>query len=107
MERDIIKRDAIVKRFEYSFELCWKTIKEFLSTNFGSSIMYPKEAFRGLVKLEMISPEETEILIIMVDDRNFTAHTYDEEFINGLVKRLPRYYEVMEKVMKLIKGKMA
>lgn len=31
--KDVFVRDASVKRFEYSFELCWKTAKAHLSEN--------------------------------------------------------------------------
>lgn len=99
---DKMIRDAAVKRFEYSAELCWKTIKVFLEIKFGEVLMSPKECFRALRKYELLSDAETEQLLKMVDDRNLAAHTYNEKFVDELSGRLADYYAVMRKVFEAI-----
>ncbi len=95
---DIFMRAAAVKHFEMCFELCWKTAKEFVLSKFGDNILSPKETFRALQKYGAIGAEETELMLKMVQDRNLTAHTYEEEFITALAARLPEYYQAMRAV---------
>jgi hypothetical protein len=43
-------RDAAIKRFEYCFELAWKTAKLFLLDNFGVNAFSPKNVLGNLEK---------------------------------------------------------
>ena len=81
-------RDSVIKRFEYTFEVCWKTIKVFLNEKFGIDIFSPKECFRELRKNKLISDEQTELLLKMTDDRNKIIHTYDEDFSDELYEKI-------------------
>lgn len=95
---NILVRDATIKRFEYSYELCWKTSKVFLKEVKGELVVGPKECFKTLGKHGFLSPEEIEKLLNMVDDRNETTHAYGETFVQGLYPRIKEYYELMAKV---------
>lgn len=96
--KNILVRDATIKRFEYSYELCWKTSKVFLKEAKGEIIVGPKECFKTLGKHGFLSPEEIEKLLNMVDDRNETTHAYGETFVQGLYPRIKIYYQLMGKV---------
>jgi len=95
---NILVRDATIKRFEYCFELSWKTSKVFLKEEKGNLVMAPKECFKTLGKYELLSPEEVEKSLNMVDDRNETTHAYGEKFIQALYPRIKEYFKVMEKI---------
>jgi nucleotidyltransferase substrate binding protein (TIGR01987 family) len=98
-----IIRDSVIKRFEYCFELGWKTVKIFLFEKFGSDIFAPKDAFRELLSKQLISPEDTEELLSMVDDRNKVIHTYDESFADEIYKRIiNQYFDLMKKISEII-----
>ena len=47
----------------------------------------------------VLSEAETEQALKMADDRNLTPHTYDESFIESLLRRLPVYDAVLHKWM--------
>ena len=70
--------DGVLHRFEFSFELSWKTMKDYLEfqgvvSNIGSPREIIKEAFSaGLI-------EDGEIWIKMMLARNNLSHLYDEE----------------------------
>jgi len=64
-EKNDLIRDSVIKRFEYNFELCWKTAKVFLSQKFGVDIFSPKECFRELRRNKLLSDKETELLLKM------------------------------------------
>ncbi len=75
-------RGSAIKRFEYCFELAWKT---------------PKDCFRELRRNQMFSDEKTEKLLKMTDDRNRIIHTYDEKFsgrVYCLIKK--EYYSLLK-----------
>lgn len=74
-----VERDAAIQRFEYTFEAVYKTTLRYLSVVEGISVASPKGAFRGLRELGLLSEEETTTALEMVDDRNLTVHTYNEE----------------------------
>lgn len=95
-------RDATVQRFEYSFELCWKTCKIFLLKQYGVGASSPKECFRALRAGKFVSDAEAEKLLKMTDDRNVTTHTYDEVFAKRMVKRIKNYYTLMYKIAQKI-----
>lgn len=97
-------RDSVIKRFEYTFELCWKTAKVLLSEKFGIDVFSPKECFRELRRNKFISDQETEMLLKMTDDRNEIIHSYSEEFSNELYEEIRgNYYELIKKVYQKIK----
>lgn len=101
-ENDLI-RDSVIKRFEYTFELCWKTAKVFLNKKFGVDVFSPKECFRELRKNKLISDEKTELLLKMTDDRNEIIHTYDEDLSDELYKKIKKdYYELFEIVYEIL-----
>lgn len=101
--KNILVRDATIKRFEYCFELCWKTSKVFLKEVKGDLVIAPKECFKTLCKQGILSPEETEKLLTMVDDRNETTHAYGEKFIENLYPKIKEYNQLMQKIYELMK----
>lgn len=76
-----IVRDASIKRFEYSFDIFWKLIKDYLRAQEGIECASPKSCFREAFKVGILSEEETVKVLEMTDDRNLSIHTYDEEAI--------------------------
>ena len=72
-----LEAQGLIQGFEYTHELAWKTLKNFLEAQ-GTMNLYgsrdtTREAFRnGLI-------ENGEAWMDMVDKRNLTSHTYDEE----------------------------
>ncbi len=42
----------------------------------------------------------------MVNDRNLTSYTYREEVADEILSRVGSYIELMEKVLKVLKGRL-
>lgn len=105
-EHSDLARDSSIQRFEYSYELCWKTSKIFLKEHFGVETFSPKPCFRELRKNQLLSAEETEILLEMVNDRNLATHTYNEKFAIDLFKKIKsKYYKTLVKIYETIEAK--
>ena len=94
-----VLRDSLIQRFEYSVDTLWNYLKEYFLEIKGVKQDSPKPIFRQCLKSGLTKEEETEKLLLMVDDRNLTTHTYKEELANEIAKNIPQYFELMEKVL--------
>ena len=103
-KKNKLVRDSVIKRFEYTFELCWKTVKVFLNERFGVDAFSPKECFRELRRNKFISEEETETLLKMTDDRNDIIHSYNENFSDEIYGKIKRdYFVLIDKIYRQMK----
>lgn len=91
----VIVRDASIQRFEYTFEACWKSLKEYLKVREGVLCASPKSCFREAFQLGLLSEADAEETLKMVDDRNLTAHTYIEAIAQSIYEKLPGYLRIM------------
>lgn len=85
-------QDSMVKRFEFSFDLLWKYLKEFLFVHHGIDIASPKKVFKEAQLQRLITDSELETFLAMCDDRNLTAHTYDSEHAQEVAESVLGYY---------------
>ncbi|AKB83866.1 nucleotidyltransferase substrate binding protein, HI0074 family [Methanosarcina barkeri 3] len=99
-----IVRDASIKRFEYSFDIFWKVIKDYLRIKEGIECASPKSCFREAFKVGILSEEETVKVLEMTDDRNLSTHTYDEETIEEIYQQVRDYWELMDNICKRIES---
>ena len=86
-EKTDIVRDAAIKRFEISFELAWKTVKAFLEEIHTTSCVSPRTCFQEAFHMKLI--DYSEQLLRLLDDRNYTAHTYKEVLAEKVYADLP------------------
>ena len=77
----------MVQRFEYTFELAWKTAKDYLDSQ-GVSVSYPREVIKAAVQSGLIGTQG-DMWIEMLDRRNETAHAYDQERFEALTRAIP------------------
>ena len=98
-QSDVILRDALIQRFEYSTEAFWKYLKSYLSTEHNLLANSPREVIRTGLKAKLYSEEIAKELLQMLDDRNLTSHTYVEELAESIAGRIPAYSKNMENVM--------
>lgn len=70
--------DGILHRFEFTFELAWKTVKDYLEyQGIVSKVGSPREIIQEGFKQGII--KDGEIWIQMMLARNSLSHLYDEE----------------------------
>lgn len=75
-EESDIKRDAVIKRFEFSYELLWKTYKRIARLQ-KLDYFNPKACFQFAFKSGLI--EDEELFLEIIDARNKTTHVYSEK----------------------------
>ncbi len=72
-----ILRDALIQRFEFTLEICWRLLKRYLADQGIVNINSPKAVLREAYSSNIISNDT--VWIDMVEDRNLTSHIYDEK----------------------------
>jgi nucleotidyltransferase substrate binding protein (TIGR01987 family) len=98
-QSDVILRDALIQRFEYSTEAFWKYLKAYLQTEHNLSANSPREVIRIGLTAKLYIEEMSQELLQMLDDRNLTSHTYVEELAESIAHRIPNYSKNMSEVM--------
>ncbi|MBI4431068.1 MAG: nucleotidyltransferase substrate binding protein [Candidatus Omnitrophica bacterium] len=101
MPKTDIVRDSAIQRFEFSLDLAWKTVKAFLEEKHGVRSASPKECFREAYRHGLIG--YTDEWLRLVDMRNETVHTYNQDLAEKIFSQLPRALECMEELLGAIK----
>lgn len=84
---DKLYRDGLIQRFEFTLELAWKTTAEYLqSSGVVLDMLSPKSVFKAAYTAGLIDDEA--IWINLLDDRNKTSHTYDEEEADKIAEEI-------------------
>ena len=90
-----IYRDALIQRFEYTFELSWKIIKQFIKSHEidldDVELESKKGLFRVAARIGLI--KNTESWFTYLWDRNLTSHTYDEDYANDIFADIPNFID--------------
>lgn len=100
----IINKMATIQAYEMTFELGWKTLKDFL-TEKGVVVSFPKDTIKEAFAYEII--EDGEIWIKMLEDRNLTSHAYDEQKANQVINDIKnKYFHALLQVFIYLKSKL-
>ena len=95
-------RDSIIQRFEFVTELSWKLMKKYLDENLVIEVYSPRSVIKESYKQDLI--ENGEIWLDILEDRNLTSHTYDENTANRIKDNIVNKYVIeFEKFIKKIK----
>ena len=99
LEKSDIVRDAVIQRFEFTFEAVWKCLQIFLEHQ-GHECPGSRTVIRKAYAERLISsPEEADIWFQMVEDRNLTSHAYDEELSEQIYANIVAKYVPLLQVM--------
>ena len=88
--KDDLFRDGLIQRFEFTYELAWKTLKEYLEDIGIVDRNSPKAVVKEAFVQKLIADEETWLL--MIKDRNHTAHVYNEKLAKEIAERITALY---------------
>jgi len=101
---DEILREGIIQRFEYTHELAWNVMKDFL-LEIGDVTLYgSKDATREAFKTELI--KDGDVWMEMIKSRNKTSHTYNEEIAQEIyLKILNEYHSAFIQFQEVMEGK--
>jgi nucleotidyltransferase substrate binding protein (TIGR01987 family) len=87
---DLIK-SGIIQRFEFTHELSWKVMKDFLIYEGIQNIIGSRSAVREALNKDLIT--DGEVWMEMIETRNTTVHGYDEDILKvEFLKIIAEYY---------------
>ena len=96
-------RDAIVKRFEYTYELSWRFMRRHLIwAALEAEPQTRRDLFRAAARAGLIA--DPQVWFVFHEARNLTAHTYNDEnaakVIDAARHLLPAARSLLEALMK-------
>ena len=91
---------SLIQSFEFTYELGWKVIKDYLKAN-GVSPSLPREVIKEGFAYGII--ENGQVWINMMEDRNLMAHSYDEKkaalainhIVTDYIKNIQQVYDYL------------
>ncbi len=87
--KDELDKDGVIQRFEFTFEILWKTIKIYLGDK-GIICQSPKDCLQQAFKYGLIKKELT--YLKMLEDRNKTSHIYDQSTSEQIYENIKKEY---------------
>jgi nucleotidyltransferase substrate binding protein (TIGR01987 family) len=97
LEPTRIHKDAVLQRFEFTFELAWKTIQEYIKDQ-GFDCKSPKSCIREGARLELLkNPEDW---FDYLKARNLISHTYNERLADKIYQKAKKFPKEVEELLK-------
>lgn len=72
-----LEEQGLIQAFEFTHELSWLLLKDFLVDQGVSGISGSRDAVREAVVRELLSPGSETTWMAMIRSRNLTSHTYN------------------------------
>lgn len=102
---EAIIKEGIIQRFEFTHELAWKVMKDFLEYEGYQNITGSRSATRGAFNIDLL--EEGQAWMDMIESRNKTVHTYQESVLEQEYQKVvavyfdcfARFYEKMKALL--------
>ncbi len=85
-----LEEQGLIQAFEFTHELAWNTLKDFLENRNVQNLYGSKDATREAFKLGLI--ENGEVWMDMIQSRNLTSHTYDEAIATQIASAIRSVY---------------
>jgi nucleotidyltransferase substrate binding protein (TIGR01987 family) len=85
-----LEEQGLIQAFEFTHELAWNTLKDFLGGRGVQNLYGSKDASREAFKAGLITHGET--WMGMIGSRNLTSHTYDEATAAQIVADIRNAY---------------
>ncbi len=112
-ERDLtdLERQGLIQAFEFTHELAWNTLKDFLVAHGSSAKIYgSKDATRAAFAAELI--DDGEAWMRMIEQRNESTHTYNDEVAAKIMEAvrsvyMPAFRSLLRRFMELEKEETA
>ena len=88
-EENLIK-EGIIQRFEFTHELAWNVMKDFMIYEGIQDIVGTRSTTRAAFRFELI-PDGDEWMN-MIESRNLTVHTYQDSILEQEFKKIVNIY---------------
>lgn len=101
---DELIKEGLIQRFEYTHELAWNVMKDYAFFQGNSTIGGSRDAVREAFKLQII--DNAALWMDMIESRNKTSHTYNEEIANEIFFKITNdYFQLFLNFQKVMEEK--
>jgi nucleotidyltransferase substrate binding protein (TIGR01987 family) len=90
-----LEKQGVIQAFEYSYELGWNTLKDFLVWQGIEGIVGSRDTIREGFSKGLI--EDGHGWMQMLTDRNRTSHTYNEETAEAILENIRKQHHSLLK----------
>ncbi|MGZ5208164.1 MAG: nucleotidyltransferase substrate binding protein [Sulfuricurvum sp.] len=98
-ELSMLEKQGLIQAFEYTHELAWNVMKDFLEYQGNQNVKGSRDAIREAFKVALI--EDGETWMETIQTRNATSHGYDKEMAEEVVNTIINdYMEIFSKFEK-------
>ena len=94
-----LEEQGLIQAFEFTHELAWNTIKDFLEEQGVQNLYGSKDTTREAFKTGLI--ENGEAWMNMIQSRNLTSHTYEESTAKEIVSAIRKTYHAEFEVLRV------
>ena len=86
-----LEKEGVIQRFEYCFELAWKTVKDYMeASGVVFDVVMPRQVIKDAFAAKVLS--DGDIWIAMLDHRNLLSHTYNPAIFEQAVEAIHQRY---------------
>ena len=85
-----LEQQGVIKAFEYTYELAWNTLRDYLRHQGSVELHGSRDTFRKAFQEGLIT--EGQEWLLMLQDRNLTVHTYDDETAQRVLQNIRQRY---------------
>jgi nucleotidyltransferase substrate binding protein (TIGR01987 family) len=85
-----LEKQGVIQGFEFTFELAWNVMKDFLEEQGITDIIGSKNAVRHAFNKGLI--EDGQVWMKMIEDRDLASHVYDDKTAENLFTKIVNTY---------------
>lgn len=85
-----LEKQGLIQSFEYTHELAWQVMKDFFVYQGNPEIRGSRDATREAFKNDLL--KDGEIWMDMINSRNRSSHTYNEEVAYEIAQKITEHY---------------
>ena len=94
-----LEKQGLVQGFEFTHELGWNLLKDYLEAQGVTGLIGSKNAVRSAFKNALINEADAETLMDMIKARNLSSHTYNQETAEEIVAAvLEQFHPTFERL---------
>lgn len=99
---EIVQRAGLIQFFEMTFELAWKTLKDYLESQGFLDVNSPRTVLKKAFEIGLIGDGHQWLQCLQ--DRNLTSHTYNEEIASEIETTIRQtYYPLLHQLHRTFK----
>lgn len=92
-ELSLLEKQGLIQAFEFTHELAWNMLKDYLEYQGNPDIRGSRDAIREAFKVRLI--DDGDMWMETIKARNITSHAYDEALVQSAFETISNDYSVI------------